>query len=144
MTSSSNARFADRTALVTGSTSGIGEAIAHRLADEGAHVLVSGRDADRGAACVERIRAGGGRADFLAVDLGGPYAGIRAFAADAVAALGGRLDVLVNNAGVYPAPATVDLTDDDLDALLAVNIAAPYVLSAALIPRWPNAARGWS
>ena len=127
-------RFTDRAALVTGSTSGIGEAIALRLAGEGARVLVTGRDDARGAACVERIRSAGGRADFLAVDLGGSYAGIRAFADDAVAALGGHVDVLVNNAGLYPSPATPDLTDDDLNAMLAVNVAAPYVLTAALIP----------
>jgi NAD(P)-dependent dehydrogenase (short-subunit alcohol dehydrogenase family) len=140
MTAHTTARFSDRTALVTGSTSGIGEAIAQRLAAEGAHVLVSGRDPDRGASCVEGIRASGGRADFLAVDLAGPYAGIRDFAAAATSVLGGRVDVLVNNAGLYPAPATTDLADADLDAMLAVNVAAPYVLTAALVPAM--AARG--
>jgi NAD(P)-dependent dehydrogenase (short-subunit alcohol dehydrogenase family) len=127
-------RLADRTALITGSTSGIGEAIAQRLASEGAYVLVSGRDNDRGARCVEGIRSAGGRADFLAVDLGGPYAGIRKFASEASDVLGGHIDILVNNAGLYPSPPTTELSDDDLDAMLAVNIAAPYVLSAALIP----------
>ena len=127
-------RFTGRTALVTGSTSGIGEAIATRLAGEGAHVLVSGRDAERGAGCVERIRDSGGRADFLAVDLEGSYVGIRDFAAQATVSLGGRVDILVNNAGLYPSPPTTQLADDDLDAMLAVNIAAPYVLSASLIP----------
>lgn len=136
----STGRFTGRTALVTGSTSGIGEAIAQRLAEEGAHVLISGRNPDRGREGVERIRDGGGRADFLAVDLGGPYAGIRDFAAAATAALGGQVDILVNNAGLYPSPPTTELADDDLDAMLAVNIAAPYVLSAALIP--PMAERG--
>ena len=48
--------------------------------------------------------------------------------------LGGHIDILVNNAGLYPSPPTTELSDDDLDAMLAVNIAAPYVLSAALIP----------
>jgi NAD(P)-dependent dehydrogenase (short-subunit alcohol dehydrogenase family) len=63
--------------------------------------LVSGRDAERGASCVERIRTKGGRAEFLAVDLGGSYAGIRSCAAEATVLLGGRTDVLVNNAGLY-------------------------------------------
>ena len=135
-------RFTGRTALVTGSTSGIGEAIAQRLADEGAHVVVSGRDADRGARCVNRIRGQGGRAEFLAVDLGGSYAGIRDFAAEATVLLGGRVDILVNNAGVYPSPPTAELGDDDLDAMLAVNIAAPYVLSAALIPAMADRGSG--
>jgi NAD(P)-dependent dehydrogenase (short-subunit alcohol dehydrogenase family) len=127
-------RFEGRTALVTGSTSGIGEAIAQRLAREGAHVLVSGRDAQRGADGVERIRAEGGRADFRPVELAASYAGIRDFAAEATAVLGGRIDILVNNAGLYPSPPTTELSDHDLDAMLAVNIAAPYVLSASLIP----------
>ena len=134
------ARFAGRTAIVTGSTSGIGEAIAVALAADGAHVVVSGRDASRGDRVVDTVRAAGGRADFVAVDLGGSYADIRAFAASATDALGGQVDILVNNAGVYPATATEDLADDDLDAMLAINIRAPHVLVAAIAPAM--AARG--
>jgi NAD(P)-dependent dehydrogenase (short-subunit alcohol dehydrogenase family) len=126
--------LAGRTAVVTGSTSGIGVAIATLLAAEGAHVVVSGRDAARGTAVVARVRASGGRADLLAIDLAGPHADLRAFAARATDVLGGRVDVLVNNAGVYPAPAPADLTDADLDAMLAVNVRAPHVLVAALAP----------
>ncbi len=80
------------------------------------------------------IGAAGGRADFLTVDLRGPYAGIRDFAAEATSLLGDRIDILVNNAGLYPSPPTTQLADDDLDAMLAVNIAAPYVLTASVIP----------
>ena len=127
-------RLTTRTALVTGSTSGIGAATARTLAAEGAHVLVSGRDAVRGAAVVDEIVRMGGRADFVAVDLGGSYADVRAFAAEATRRLGGRVDVLVNNAGIYPATPTPDLADADLDAMLAVNIRAPHVLVAALAP----------
>jgi NAD(P)-dependent dehydrogenase (short-subunit alcohol dehydrogenase family) len=127
-------RLTGRTAIVTGSTSGIGAAIARTLADEGAHVVVSGRDAARGAAVVKEIHDAGGRADVVAVDLGGSYAQLRSFAADATAVLGGRVDILVNNAGIYPATLTEDLPDDDLDAMLAVNIRAPHVLVGALAP----------
>jgi NAD(P)-dependent dehydrogenase (short-subunit alcohol dehydrogenase family) len=127
-------RLASRTALVTGSTSGIGAAIARLLAAEGAHVLVSGRDAGRGQAVVDQIVGDGGRADFLAVDLGGTYAELRAFAADATTILGGAPDVLVNNAGIYPVTATAELADADLDAMLAVNVRAPHVLVGALTP----------
>ncbi|SDT00162.1 SDR family NAD(P)-dependent oxidoreductase [Actinoplanes derwentensis] len=140
MTSSS--RLTGRTALVTGSTSGIGAATAVALAEAGAHVLVSGRDADRGKGVVERIRATGGHADFLASDLAGDYGRLRGFAADATSLLGGRVDILVNNAGVYPVSATEDLADADLDRMLAVNVRAPHVLVAALAPAMVTAGGG--
>ncbi|MQA34942.1 SDR family NAD(P)-dependent oxidoreductase [Modestobacter roseus] len=127
-------RLAGRTALVTGSTSGIGAAIARTLAAEGATVAVSGRDATRGDAVVGSITADGGRAVFVPADLGGSYADLRAFAAAATEALGGRVDVLVNNAGIYPVTPTADLPDADLDAMLAVNVRAPHVLVGALAP----------
>jgi NAD(P)-dependent dehydrogenase (short-subunit alcohol dehydrogenase family) len=127
-------RLQNRTALVTGSTSGIGRAIAGALAAEGAHVVVSGRDPQRGAAAVAAIRASGGRADFVAADLGAGPVAVRALATDATTALGGRIDVLVNNAGVYPSGPTVELSDADLDAILDVNVRAPHVLTAAVVP----------
>jgi NAD(P)-dependent dehydrogenase (short-subunit alcohol dehydrogenase family) len=134
--------LSNRTAIVTGSTSGIGAAIATQLASSGAHVLVSGRDADRGQDLAGKIRAGGGRADFLAVDLAGPYADLRRFVADATDLLGGRVDILVNNAGIYPATSTPDLADADLDAMLAVNVRAPHVLVAAIAPAMAERGRG--
>jgi NAD(P)-dependent dehydrogenase (short-subunit alcohol dehydrogenase family) len=127
-------RLAGRTAVVTGSTSGIGAAIARALAGEGVHVVVSGRQATRGAGVVEEIGKAGGRADFVAADLGGSYEQLRAFAAQATETLGGRVDILVNNAGIYPATLTEDLSDADLDAMLAVNVRAPHVLVAAMAP----------
>ncbi len=135
-------RLADRHDIVTGSTSGIGTAIAHRLASDGAHVIVSGRDVTRGHGVVADIRAGGGRADYVAVDLAGSYDDIRGFARDATDLLGGRVDILVNNAGVYPAPPTIDLLDADLDTMLAVNIRAPHVLVAAIAPSMAERGRG--
>ena len=99
-----------------------------------AHVVISGRDAARGQAVVKEIQEAGGRADVVEADLGGTYAQLRAFAAEATSALGGRVDILVNNAGIYPATLTEDLPDDDLDAMLAINIRAPHVLVAALAP----------
>jgi NAD(P)-dependent dehydrogenase (short-subunit alcohol dehydrogenase family) len=134
MTSSSTAQLDGRTAIVTGSTSGIGAAVAGTLAAAGAHVVVSGRDTVRGEKLVAQIRESGGRADLLPVDLAGPYAGIRSFAAEATDLLGGRVDILVNNAGIYPATATADLPDGQLDAMLAVNVRAPHVLVGALAP----------
>jgi NAD(P)-dependent dehydrogenase (short-subunit alcohol dehydrogenase family) len=138
----STTRLDGRTALVTGSTSGIGAAIATTLAAAGAHVVVSGRDQTRGMEVAARIREGGGHAEFLAVELSGSSTEIRQFAADATARLGGRIDILVNNAGIYPATATADLTDQDLDAMLAVNIRAPHVLAASILPAMAGAGDG--
>jgi len=134
MTITTASRLTGRNAIVTGSTSGIGAAIARTLAAEGAHVVISGRDAARGQSVVKEIQEAGGRADVVEADLAGTYAQLRAFAAEATSTLGGRVDILVNNAGLYPATLTEDLPDADLDAMLAVNIRAPHVLVAALAP----------
>ena len=83
MPTTTASRLAGRTAIITGSTSGIGAAIARTLAAEGAHVVVSGRDAARGRGVAEEIREAGGRADVVEADLAGTYAQLRAFAARA-------------------------------------------------------------
>ncbi len=132
--------FAGQAAVVTGATSGIGAAIARVLAARGAHVIISGRDERRGEGVVTGIRAAGGKADFVAADLSRDAGSVRGFATRATAAAGGRVDILVNNAGIYPATLTPDLSDEDLDAMLAVNIRAPHVLVAEMAP--PMASRG--
>src|SRR5262245_46033811 len=89
-------------ALVTGSSSGIGEAIARALAAEGAAVVVHGRDAERSEAVASAIRDDGGEAAVVTGALL-QEADVRAVADDAVKALGG-IDILVNNAGGRPDP----------------------------------------
>lgn len=122
------------TVLVTGSTSGIGAATARALAAQGWHVIVTGRDTDRGAAVVTGIENGGGRAAFIPSDLTASSNELRGFAAAAVRAAGGQLNAVVHNAALCPAVDTLSLTDGDLEATLAVNIRAPHVLTAALAP----------
>jgi NAD(P)-dependent dehydrogenase (short-subunit alcohol dehydrogenase family) len=129
-------RLQGKTALVTGSTSNIGRAIAQALAAEGAHVVVSGRDQERGETVVAGIRADGGKAEFVRADLDGSPEVSQALAAAATEALGGRLDILVNNAGIYRAAPTLADTDAEaLDRLYAVNVKAPYFLTQAVAPR---------
>lgn len=130
----SNMKLQGLTALVTGSTSGIGRGIALALAAEGAHVVLSGRDAIRGNEAVEAIRVAGGHADFIQADIGASAAEARDLAERATGVLGGGIDILVNNAGIYPVGPTADVTDDTLDALLAVNVRAPHALVAVIAP----------
>lgn len=135
MTTTNSARvLSGKRAIVTGSTSGIGAAIARALAGEGANVVVSGRNGSRGAAVVDGILDAGGTASFVSADLGGSYAEIRTFIETATERLGGGVDILVNNAGMCPAVATAELSDADLDATLALNVRAPHVLVAAIAP----------
>lgn len=130
--------FTGKTALITGSTSGIGRAIADKLAGSGARVLITGRDVERGNNAVAEIRAAGGKADFIAADLH-DAASAKALAADAVAQAG-EVDILVNSAGIYILGPTAELTEADFDATYNLNVKALYFLVAALAP--PMAERG--
>ncbi|WP_018500942.1 SDR family NAD(P)-dependent oxidoreductase [Parafrankia discariae] len=117
-----------QTALVTGASAGIGRAIALRLADLGAEVIVHGRDEQRGGQVVNEITAQGGKARFLAADLGD--------AEDTVglAAAAGPLDILVNSAGVYSFTSTRDTDAASFDRHFAINTRAPFLLVAAIAP----------
>ncbi len=121
-------------ALVTGATSGIGRAVAERLARSGAELVVHGRDAGRGSAVVDAIAAEGGKARFVAADLG-DLAQL-----DDMAEQAGPVDVLVNNAGFSWFGPTADLGVATFDRLFAANVRAAYFLVAALAPKM--AARG--
>jgi NAD(P)-dependent dehydrogenase (short-subunit alcohol dehydrogenase family) len=128
------ARLKEKTALVTGATSNIGRAIAVAFAAEGAHVVVSGRSRDRGDEVVAQIAAAGGRGDFIAAHLDGSASASRQLAAKATEILGGRMDILVNNAGIFPGQATPDTDEATFDEVYAVNVKAPFFLTAAIAP----------
>lgn len=120
--------FAGTTALVTGATAGIGYAIALELARQGAEVIVHGRNAERGAKAVQQIKNAGGEARFVAADLS-KADDVRRLAAEA-----GKVDVLVNNAGVYEFATTFETDDDDFDFHFDTNLRAPYILVQKLVP----------
>jgi NAD(P)-dependent dehydrogenase (short-subunit alcohol dehydrogenase family) len=127
-------RLEGKTALVTGATSNIGRAIATTFGAEGAHVAVSGRSRERGLEVVEQIRTAGGQAHFVAADLGRSAAASTQLAAEATDVLGGRIDILVNNAGIFPAPSTVATDEATFEQVYAVNVKAPFFLTAAIAP----------
>ena len=137
-------RLEGEIALVTGSTSGIGKAIATAFAAEGARVVVTGRDPERGAAAVAAITGAGGEAAFYAADLSDEAA--CAQLVTATAERFGGLTVLVNNA----VGSTVDETDGPVaqmtsstwEASLRVNLTAPMWLARASIPHMIEVGHG--
>jgi NAD(P)-dependent dehydrogenase (short-subunit alcohol dehydrogenase family) len=121
-------------ALVTGSTSGMGKAAAEELGRHGAEIVVHGRDAGRGSAVAGTITAAGGKARFVAADLTDPAQ------VDQLVDQAGAVDVLVNNAGFSWFGPTADLDVATIDRPFAANVRAGYFLVAALAPKM--AARG--
>ena len=123
-----------RTALITGATDGVGRVVARALAQQGWRVLVHGRDRPRGEALAREIEQAGGSATFLAADLAS-LAEVRRLA-DAVKQQTGRLDLLINNAGigsVGSAPGR-QTSADGHELRFAVNYLAGFLLTHLLLP----------
>ena len=132
--------FAGKVVLVTGSTTGIGEACARVFAESGAAVMVCGRNAERGRAVVAAINGAGGIAEFSAVDLAAGGACER-LVADTIGRLGG-LDVLVNNAGILYTANALDTTDEQWLDTMAVNVNALFYMSRAAVRHMKTVGKG--
>ena len=135
--------LAGKACAVTGASRGIGRAVAHRLCEEGAFVLLVARSADPLAeavtACARAAESAGGRAEALALDVAAPDSGERI-----VSAAGerfDRLDVLVNNAGTARWRPLEEVPDEDWDAAWALNVMAPLRAMRAAVPGMRE--RGW-
>jgi 3-oxoacyl-[acyl-carrier protein] reductase len=128
------ARFAGRTALVTGAAQGIGRAVAGRLARDGAHVVLADRNEEALHAALEELRAGCDPSRLSSVTLdvtGAPQVGE---AVRRIAEERGSLDVLVNNAGIVRDQWIHRMEDDAWDAVLSVNLTAAFYCCRAAVP----------
>jgi NAD(P)-dependent dehydrogenase (short-subunit alcohol dehydrogenase family) len=142
-------RLENRAAVITGGTSGIGAATALVFAEEGAKVAVVGRNAERGAAVIERIHLADGDAIFVQADVRNTEDCRRAVqqAADAF----GRLDILFNNAGSYYANDAVDCTEEEWDDQVDTSLKGTFLMSKFALPHMIergsgsiiNCASGW-
>jgi NAD(P)-dependent dehydrogenase (short-subunit alcohol dehydrogenase family) len=143
-------RLSGRVAIVTGAGSktsdagdslvGTGRAIAVQMARAGARVLVVDRHEDRAEATSRMIEQEGGAASVLALELADPSA-YRRIADEALRRFG-RIDILVNNAAAYAPPKFLEITQDQLQAVIDVNLIAPFMLTQAVVPAMIEAGGG--
>ena len=129
-------KLSGKTALVTGSTDGVGRLVARKLGQAGARVLVHGRDAERGARVVAEIEASGGTASFLTADLSS-LEEVRRLAATVQATVG-WLDILINNAGIGTAGPR-QTSAEGFELRFTVNSLAGFLLTL-LLPLVKNSA----
>jgi NAD(P)-dependent dehydrogenase (short-subunit alcohol dehydrogenase family) len=129
------------TALITGGTSGIGRATADKLARLGIHVLVVGRNVERGKKTVDEIRAAGGKGDFISADLQ-DAASARIVVKKAIELGNGDVDILINNAGIFPFGPAHEMTEEQFDRVFGINVKVPYFLVAELAPLMAKKGKG--
>src|ERR1700722_20398225 len=124
----------DKIALVTGASRGIGRAAARSLAQDGAHILAHyGRGREEAESLVSEIRGAGGQAEAIAADLAAAD-GSHVLAENVRRIVGGKLDILVANAGISKSVPIEGLTVEDFDQLFAVNVRAPFFFVQQLLP----------
>jgi len=125
-------RLADKVALITGGTSGMGRATAVLFAQEGARVAITGRNEARGREVLEEIEQAGGTAIFFRSDV--RFAEDCRRAVEETLQAFGRLDILFNNAGVLYANTVLDCTEEEWDLTLDTNLKGTYLMSKFALP----------
>ena len=125
-------RLKNKVALITGGTSGIGEATALLFSNEGAKVAITGRNEDRGRAISGKITEGGGEAVFLATDVSKSDHCRRAV--EQTISAFGRLDILFNNAGVFYPHNALDCSEEEWDEQIDINLKGTFLMSKYALP----------
>jgi NAD(P)-dependent dehydrogenase (short-subunit alcohol dehydrogenase family) len=125
-------RLQDKVALITGATSGIGEATAILFAKEGARVAVTGRDERRGHEVTAQILQSGGKAIFVRTDV--RKSGECRHAVDETLKAFGKLDILFNNAGVFYPHTILDCSEEEWDLQLDINLKGTFLMSKFALP----------
>jgi NAD(P)-dependent dehydrogenase (short-subunit alcohol dehydrogenase family) len=125
-------RLANKVALITGGTSGIGEASALLFAKEGAKIAIAGRNEERGHSVTEQILKEGGSAIFIRTDVRKSEECRRAV--DETVRAFGRLDVLFNNAGVFYPHTALDCTEEEWDLQIEINLKGTFLMSKFALP----------
>jgi NAD(P)-dependent dehydrogenase (short-subunit alcohol dehydrogenase family) len=125
-------RLENKVALITGATSGIGEATAFLFAREGASVAITGRNEKRGHAVTGQILETGGKAIFIRTDVRKIDECRRAI--DETLRAFGRLDILFNNAGVFSPNTTLDCSEEEWDLQLDINLKGTFLMSKSALP----------
>lgn len=127
-----------RTVLLTGATGGIAGAILDGIGGEGVHLVLHGRDADALGSLADALRARIDAVTTVVVDLAHDAASVAETIADAADAI----DVLINNAGVYPGGNALETDEDTIETTFAINALAPWALTRAVLPGMNRRGRG--
>ena len=133
-------RFTDQVAIVTGASRGIGRAIAERLADEGAHVVIADLDEEGGSAVSRAISEKGGRAEFIRTDVTS-RAEVERMVEDVLSRLD-RIHVLINNAGVHDMRPFCEEPEELWERMYRVNVLGVVLPSQTVVPHMRDAGGG--
>jgi NAD(P)-dependent dehydrogenase (short-subunit alcohol dehydrogenase family) len=133
-------RLEHKVALITGGTSGIGEATAVLFAEEGAKVTITGRNEERGQAVAEKIVNDGGKAIFIRADVRKAKECLHAV--EETLAAFGHLDILFNNAGVFHPHTILDCSEEEWDLQMDINLKGTFLMSKAALPHMIEKRRG--
>jgi NAD(P)-dependent dehydrogenase (short-subunit alcohol dehydrogenase family) len=133
-------RLEHKVALITGGTSGIGEATAFLFAREGAKVTITGRNEERGQAVAEKIVNDGGKAIFIRADVRKAKECLHAV--EETLSAFGRLDILFNNAGVFYPHTILDCSEEEWDLQMDINLKGTFLMSKAALPHMIAQRRG--